>query len=49
MIKFIAGLLVGLSISAASADFLVQQPNGTFATVKATVSGGVNTVVVACQ
>lgn len=49
MIKFIAGLLIGLSISAASADFVVQQPNGTFATIKATVASGVNTIVVACQ
>lgn len=49
MIKFIAGLLIGLSITTASADFLVQQPNGTFAVIKATVVGGVNTIVVACQ
>lgn len=49
MIKFIIGLALGLSISAAGADFVIEQPNGTFATIKATVSSGVQTIVVACQ
>lgn len=49
MIKFLAGLLLGLSIASASADFVIQQPNGTFATIKATVASGVQTIVVACQ
>lgn len=49
MIKFIIGLALGLSISAASADFLVSQPNGTSATIKADVSAGVQTITVKCQ
>lgn len=49
MIKFLVGLALGLSVAAASADFVIQQPNGTFATIKANVSGGVQTVVVTCD
>ncbi len=49
MTKFILGLLLGLSIASAAADFAIDQPNGQVAIIKATVSNGIQTITVACQ
>lgn len=49
MIRFILGLVLGLSVASAGADIAIQQPNGSFAVLSTVVAAGIHTLVIKCQ